>query len=53
MEDLQLFNFKVESNVHNYEVRFEDFYDSIREIANEGDIVIGDGNVIGRINQNI
>ena len=46
MEDLQ--SFKIKSSVHDYEVRFEYFDNSIKEIVNEGDFIIADPLTINR-----
>jgi len=43
MEDLQ--SFKIKSSIHDYEVRFEGFYDSIRSLISDGDVIIIDKSI--------
>lgn len=47
MEDIQQFNFKVKSNIHDYEVEFiGDVRQTLKKILNEGDFIIIDNKVL-------
>ncbi len=47
MEDLPMYNFKIKSIIHDYEVQFiEDFEQSLVSELKEGDFIIVDNNII-------
>jgi len=54
MEDLQLYNFKVKSNIHDYEVQFiEDLGLTLQNELIEGDFIIVDNNIIKHYKEQI
>jgi 3-dehydroquinate synthase len=46
MEDLQMYNFKIKSIIHDYDVSFiDDFSEALEKTVKDGDVIIIDNNV--------